>query len=349
MHRFYERLGWETWRGPSAVRTARAWCGHPTRTASSWSCGRRTSPALDPVAPISASGARATSGDAGDLSGVRFAGGGPVIPERDRARRVAPNAQDLVRRARQRLPRAHRGREPPHQCRRAARADGAHDARSSRPTGTSPRVGIVGPLHGVPFTVKDSFDTAGIVTTAGTVGWRDRVPDHDATVVARLAGRRRDPRSARRTRPSSPGPTRPTTTCTAGHRTPTTSSGRPAAAAGERRRSWRRAASPFDVGSDTGDSIRQPAHVCGVAGIKPTLGRVPRTGSLAGRTAGSSRPSRSSGPMARRVEDLALLLSDHRRARRCGPVRLRRCRLRDPRAVRRRATCAWRRSPTTAS
>ena len=45
---------------------------------------------------------------------------------------------------------------------------------------------IDGPLHGVPFTIKDSLDTAGLVTTAGTVGWRNRVPDRDATVVARL-------------------------------------------------------------------------------------------------------------------------------------------------------------------
>ena len=45
---------------------------------------------------------------------------------------------------------------------------------------------IRGPLHGLPFTIKDSYDTAGIVTTAGTVGWRDRVPTRDATVVARL-------------------------------------------------------------------------------------------------------------------------------------------------------------------
>src|SRR6188508_1237964 len=48
------------------------------------------------------------------------------------------------------------------------------------------RGGPVGPLHGLPFTIKDSFDTAGIVTTVGTVGWRDRVPEQDATVVARL-------------------------------------------------------------------------------------------------------------------------------------------------------------------
>jgi amidase len=45
---------------------------------------------------------------------------------------------------------------------------------------------VGGPLHGVPFTIKDSLDTAGVVTTAGTVGWRERVPVRDATVVARL-------------------------------------------------------------------------------------------------------------------------------------------------------------------
>jgi len=44
----------------------------------------------------------------------------------------------------------------------------------------------LGPLHGVPFTLKDSLDTAGLITTAGTVGWRHRMPPRDATVTARL-------------------------------------------------------------------------------------------------------------------------------------------------------------------
>ena len=135
----------------------------------------------------------------------------------------------------------------------------------------------LGPLHGVPFTIKDSLDTAGIVTTAGTTGWADRVPERDATVVARLKaaggillGKTNTPEFTwsdetdnlvygRTSNPYDPT------------RTSGGSSGGPGAivAAG---------GSPFDIGSDTGDSIRQPSHVCGIAGIKPTSGRVPRTG-----------------------------------------------------------------------
>ena len=139
------------------------------------------------------------------------------------------------------------------------------------------RGGATGPLHGVPCTIKDSLDTAGLRTTAGTVGWRERVPERDATVVARvkaagaiLLGKTNTPEFTWSDetdndvfgRTSNPYDL---------ERTPGGSSGGAGAivAAG---------GSPFDIGSDTGDSIRQPAHVCGIAGIKPTQGRVPRTG-----------------------------------------------------------------------
>ena len=165
---------------------------------------------------------------------------------------------------------------------------------------------VRGPLHGVPFTLKDSLDTAGVVTTAGTIGWRDRVPDRDATVVARLKaagaillGKTNTPEFTWSDetdndvfgRTSNPYDL---------SRTPGGSSGGPAAivAAG---------GSPFDVGSDTGDSIRQPAHVCGIAGLKPTSGRVPRTGHWPAYL-GLFESFTQLGPMARRVEDLALLL-----------------------------------------
>jgi amidase len=65
--------------------------------------------------------------------------------------------------------------------------------------------------------------------------------------------------------------------------------------------------SPLDIGSDTGGSIRLPAHFCGIAGIKPTMGRVPRTGHIIDYT-GVSQFLTQLGPMARTVEDLALVL-----------------------------------------
>jgi len=163
-----------------------------------------------------------------------------------------------------------------------------------------------GPLHGVPCTIKDSLDTAGLGTSVGTLGWRDRVPDRDATVVARLKaagaivlGKTNTPEFtwSDETENLVIGPSNNPYDLT---RTPGGSSGGAAAivAAG---------GSPFDIGSDTGDSIRQPAHVCGIVGLKPTSGRVPRTGHTPSYR-GLLEALTQLGPMTRRVEDLALLL-----------------------------------------
>ncbi len=184
-------------------------------------------------------------------------------------------------------------------------ADGSLEA--AREADSDLRNGVLhGPLHGVPFTVKDSLDTAGVVTTAGTTGWAERIPDRDATVVARLRaaggillGKTNTPEFTWSNeadnlvygRTSNPYDL---------DRSSGGSSGGSAAivAAG---------GSPFDIGSDTGDSIRQPAHVCGVAGIKPTSGRVPRTGHHPSYR-GILESLTQLGPIARRVDDLALLL-----------------------------------------
>ena len=163
-----------------------------------------------------------------------------------------------------------------------------------------------GPLHGVPFTIKDSLDTAGLVTSAGTSGWAKRVPGRDATVVTRLKaaggillGKTNTPEFTWSDETENLVYGRTVNPYDA-ERTPGGSSGGAAAivAAG---------GSPLDIGSDTGDSIRQPAHVCGIAGLKPTSGRVPRSGHWPSYR-GILESLTQLGPLARRVDDLALVL-----------------------------------------
>lgn len=164
-----------------------------------------------------------------------------------------------------------------------------------------------GPLHGVPMTIKDSLDTKDMVTTWGTTGRRDFRPGRDATAVARL----REAGAILIAKTNTPeftlsfktdnllfGATRNPFDL---ERTPGGSSGGAAAliAAG---------ATLFDVGTDTGGSIRLPSHFCGTAGIKPTSGRVPCTGNAlpsSGLIARLSQP----GPMARNAKDLEYLLN----------------------------------------
>lgn len=166
---------------------------------------------------------------------------------------------------------------------------------------------LKGPLHGVPFTVKDSLDTAGVITTGGTQGRRNFVPSQDATVVARLRhsgaillGKTNTPELTLfiETDNLVYGRTNNPYDLT---RSPSGSSGGAAAiiAAG---------GSPLDLGSDTGGSIRQPAHYCGIAGLKPTAGRIPRTGHIIAYEAGPLDILTQLGPLARFVEDLILVL-----------------------------------------
>jgi amidase len=165
----------------------------------------------------------------------------------------------------------------------------------------------LGPLHGVPVTVKDNLDVAGMPCTGGTLGRAGYVPTSDATVVARLRGagavvlgKTNLPEFAlafvtdnlvygRTNNPYDPT------------RTPGGSSGGEAAivAAG---------GSPLGIGNDMAGSVRLPAHFCGLAGLKPTTGRVPLTGYFAP-IDGILKPLWQNGPLARRVEDLALGLA----------------------------------------
>jgi len=165
----------------------------------------------------------------------------------------------------------------------------------------------VGPLHGLPVTVKDTLDTAGLRTTSGSRLRAHDIPKDDAIVIARLKkagaiilgktntsemaipyetdnpvfGRTNNPHDLNRTAGGSSG-------------------GEAAAVAAQ--------LSPAGIGSDLSGSIRVPSHFCGIAGLKPTSGRLPMHGHWPAAT-GLLSLGACVGPIARRVIDLALLFS----------------------------------------
>lgn len=160
-----------------------------------------------------------------------------------------------------------------------------------------------GPLHGVPFSVKDSIEQAGSRCTAGTWGRRNAPPSTaDATLVARLRAAGAIP-IARTNLPDLLfafesanlifGQTNNPYDVT---RTSGGSSGGEAALIAA-------CGSPLGLGSDAAGSVRLPAAFCGIAALKPTSGRLPRTGHFPP-AGGWLETVWQIGPMARRVEDL---------------------------------------------
>ena len=164
-----------------------------------------------------------------------------------------------------------------------------------------------GPFSGVPFSIKDSIGVKGTVCSAGTLGYKNAPRSmRDATLVARLRaagavpiartnlpdllfafesdnfifGRTNNPYNLSRTSGGSSG----------GEAALIASCG-----------------SPFGLGSDAGGSVRLPAHYCGIASLKPTSGRLPRTGHVPP-AGGWIERLWQIGPMARHVEDLQAMM-----------------------------------------
>ena len=156
-----------------------------------------------------------------------------------------------------------------------------------------------GPLHGVPFTVKDWIDAAGLPCTGGDPQFRDRVPAEDATVVARMRQAGAILLGKTNVMVENQVYGRTNNPYNLAYSTTGSSSGEAAIIAA--------GGSPLGLGSDSGGSIRQPAHACGIAGLKPTTGRLPLTGHFPFISA-INDPRTTIGPMARFVEDLALAL-----------------------------------------
>lgn len=174
-------------------------------------------------------------------------------------------------------------------------------AEASRAEAEAARGEWRGPLHGIPFAVKDQLDTAGILTTSGSALLRDNIPPDDSTVVARLkaaggillgklnltefalGGTIRFPYGQPRN-PWNPD-----------HDPGGSSSGSGIAAAA--------ALCSITLGEDTGGSVRSPASYCGAVGLRPTWGRVSRHGCFP-----AAWSMDQVGPLTRTVEDTALVL-----------------------------------------
>jgi len=172
---------------------------------------------------------------------------------------------------------------------------------------------VRGALAGVPMTIKDSIDTEGVISTGGTVGRMGFVPQKDATVVARLRaagaillGKTNTPEFTL-AGGGIPGVSTTGNIIYGVSRNPYDLTRSTSGSSGGAGAIVASGGAAFDIGSDWGGSIRGPAHNNGIAGIKPTSGRVPRTGHIVD-YGGVFDSWQQLGPLARRVEDLIFIM-----------------------------------------
>jgi amidase len=164
----------------------------------------------------------------------------------------------------------------------------------------------IGPLHGVPFTLKDAIETKGVICTGGTEGRSHYVPSQDAVVVKRL--REAGAILLGKTNCPELGWAWEADNLLYGRtNNPYDLNLSPGGSSGGESAIIAAGGSPLGLGSDAGGSVRYPAHCTGIASIKPTSGRVPRTGHFPG-PGGVLDALWQIGPLARYVEDLALVL-----------------------------------------
>lgn len=165
---------------------------------------------------------------------------------------------------------------------------------------------VYGPLHGVPMTIKDSFQTAGMRTTSGAPELASFVPQEDAWPVARL-------REAgaivfgKTNLPIYAGDLQSYNDVFGTTNNPYDVSRTPGGSSGGSAAALACGFTPLELGSDIGGSIRLPAHMSGVVGHKPSYGIVPAHGQIPGPPGTLTQADLAvAGPMARSVEDLEL-------------------------------------------
>lgn len=166
---------------------------------------------------------------------------------------------------------------------------------------------LKGPLHGVPFSMKDVFNTEGDIVTAGTLALKNHVAKEDCVIAQRLKAAGGILLGKTNTSELEIAPDADNLVYGAtsnpyqlSHSAGGSSGGSAAIVAA--------CGSPFSIGADLGGSLRIPAHYCGIAALRPTPGRIPGTGVIYGQRTGIGGRFTTEGPLARSVEDLELVL-----------------------------------------